>query len=102
MGGESLWTVLCIDEEEVFEPLFLLFIPNPFSYISAAAPEEDIVQDWGTPNSHFSFPTEAEQQLLAVCNVGGKNGYSVTSELFGEKGRSWMPFPQSLQNVPYS
>lgn len=30
-----------------------------------------IGQGWGTPNSHFSFPTEAEQQLPAVCNGGG-------------------------------
>lgn len=33
-----------IDEIEVFEPLFLLFIPNPFCYISPAALEESIVQ----------------------------------------------------------
>lgn len=77
--------MVCIDEVEVFEPLFLLFIPNPFSYISPATPGEDIVQDWGTPNSHFSFPTEAEQELPAICNVGGKNGYSHFRALWRER-----------------
>lgn len=33
-----------------------------------------IGQGWGTPNSHFSFPTEDEQQLPAVCNGGGWGG----------------------------
>lgn len=70
VSGTGGGIVPCIDEIEVFEPLFLLFIPNPFSYISPAALEESIVQGWETLTGHFLFSIETEQWPTTVYNVG--------------------------------
>lgn len=64
--------MLRIHEVEVFEPLFLVCVPNPFYYLFSDTPQKDIMRGWGTLSSHFSFPAEAEQRLPAVCNAGGR------------------------------